>query len=206
MPVHSRFDLTVVPDELLENESLSWAAKGLYAYLLMRGDGFQFELSDLADFQSHCSTDRLFDELERHGAVTRDGDDYVLNLPRVEFDPPDPGGGTTTTVRHQSPTPGSGWVYVLTNPAFDLVKVGYTTRNPYRRCDELSRRTSVPADYELAAYELCAAVERVETKAHELLNEYRHDESSEFFDCTVEQARQAIARADDAVNGGGHNE
>jgi len=83
-----------------------------------------------------------------------------------------------------------GWVYVITNKAMPgLVKVGYTTKDPELRAEELNH-TGSPHPY-LVEYELLIDEPyQVEQKAHKFLCAKR--EAREWFRCTPEEAVAAI--------------
>ncbi len=93
-----------------------------------------------------------------------------------------------------------GFIYVLKNPIFDLVKIGATRKHPLTRAKELSAPTGVPADYTLAyflSFNDCFAAESI---AHEHFGTRRINESREFFEVTVEEAVsfiESIARHPD---------
>ena len=57
-----------------------------------------------------------------------------------------------------------GHVYVLQNPAFPhLLKIGFTTRTPEERAEELSRHSGVPTPYRVVFsefFEDCYAAEQ----------------------------------------------
>ena len=87
----------------------------------------------------------------------------------------------------------SGWVYVLTNPAFPgLVKVGHTARHPETRAAELSSVTGVPARFAVAYAHQVKDHEAVEGLTHGRLDAYRTNANREFFRCSVGQARHII--------------
>ncbi len=83
-----------------------------------------------------------------------------------------------------------GWVYVITNKAMPgLVKVGYSTKDPDLRAEELNH-TGSPHPY-LVEYELLIEEPyQVEQKTHKLLSAKR--EAKEWFRCTPEEAVAAI--------------
>ena len=86
----------------------------------------------------------------------------------------------------------SGWVYVLTNPAYSgLVKVGHTARDPETRAAELST-TGVPARFVVAYAHQVKDHEALEGLAHGRLAAYRANDNREFFRCSVGQARRII--------------
>lgn len=81
---------------------------------------------------------------------------------------------------------GHGFVYVLANQAMKgIYKVGFTERDPFVRCEELSRATSVPAAFDLvcfAEYENAQARERI---IHRDLAKWRMSQNREFFRCDL---------------------
>lgn len=83
-----------------------------------------------------------------------------------------------------------GWVYVITNRAMPgLVKVGYSTKDPELRAEELNH-TGSPHPY-LVEYELLIDEPyQIEQKTHKLLFPKR--EAKEWFRCTPEEAVVAI--------------
>lgn len=94
----------------------------------------------------------------------------------------------------------AGWVYILQNPALaeNYLKIGRTTRLPEERARELSASTGVPVPFEVAYSERVNNCFRVEREVHELLRQYRVNDSREFFNVPVDIAIsviQATARA-----------
>lgn len=83
-----------------------------------------------------------------------------------------------------------GWVYVISNRAMPgLVKIGYSTKDPELRADELDH-TGVPHPY-LVEYELLINEPyQIEQKTHKLL--FAKREAKEWFRCTPEEAVVAI--------------
>lgn len=86
-----------------------------------------------------------------------------------------------------------GWVYVITNKAMPgLVKVGYSTKDPELRAEELNH-TGSPHPY-IVDYELLIEEPfQVEKKTHKLLSPKR--EGKEWFRCSTEEAIAAIKQA-----------
>lgn len=75
-----------------------------------------------------------------------------------------------------------GFVYVLANPAMPgIYKVGYTERSPSLRCDELSRSTSVPCEFELVCYAEYENAYAREQDLHLMLSDLRLSSNREFF-------------------------
>ena len=86
-----------------------------------------------------------------------------------------------------------GWVYIITNAAMpDLVKVGYSTKDPDLRAAELSH-TGNPLPY-VVVYELLIRNPfEIEQKTHALLRDRR--EGKEWFRCSVESAIKCVREA-----------
>lgn len=83
-----------------------------------------------------------------------------------------------------------GWVYVITNRAMpDLVKVGYSMKDPRLRAEELGH-TGTPHRYEVRYEVLVAEPRAVEQSVHKALAASR--EGKEWFRCSVEMAVRAI--------------
>ena len=90
----------------------------------------------------------------------------------------------------------SGWVYVLTNPAFPgLVKIGCTGRSPHDRARELSSATGVPFPYVVAWACPVADWRAVEARTHGKLHRCRPNGYREFFRCSVAEARREVEAA-----------
>ena len=77
-----------------------------------------------------------------------------------------------------------GWVYIITNKAFpDLIKIGYTLKDPALRALELNN-TGVPHPYSVL-YEVMVVNPRdIERLTHRSLSSFR--EGKEWFKCSVE--------------------
>lgn len=86
----------------------------------------------------------------------------------------------------------AGYVYVLSNPAFDWLKIGYSKNGGVERAIALSKDTGVPLPYR-CEYELeVDDARRVESCVHRDLAEYRISDSREFFSCSFEIAVACI--------------
>jgi hypothetical protein len=82
----------------------------------------------------------------------------------------------------------SGFVYVLSNPAFrGVLKIGFTTRSIEDRISELNASTSVPAPFELIAYYACQNPQKDERTVHLALSSCRAP-GKEFFAIKPQQA------------------
>jgi T5orf172 domain len=83
-----------------------------------------------------------------------------------------------------------GWVYVITNKAMlDLVKVGFSTKDPSLRALELNN-TGSPHPYEVQYTMLIEEPYEVEQQTHRRLTKQK--EGKEWFRCTIEDAIAAI--------------
>lgn len=89
-----------------------------------------------------------------------------------------------------------GWVYVLKNPRFDDLKIGFTTySHPQQRADEISKSTGVPAKFEVMYAALLLNPNRIEQNVHYKLRIHRVSQNREFFSCTILDAMSAIRAA-----------
>jgi hypothetical protein len=75
-----------------------------------------------------------------------------------------------------------GFIYFITNPAMpSLVKIGMTTRHPLDRMDELSSATACPQPFKMLALFDTPIPAEAERAIHASLEEYRVNQSREFF-------------------------
>jgi len=83
-----------------------------------------------------------------------------------------------------------GWVYVITNASMpDLVKIGYSTKDPNLRAGELSS-TGIPHPY-MVAYDIHVEEPReIEQAVHDQLK--HKNEGKEWFRCSLAEAVQRI--------------
>lgn len=96
-----------------------------------------------------------------------------------------------------------GFVYILTNPMIlGCVKVGMTTRSPFRRADEISSATGVPMPFVVAKYfEFPDAMGR-ERIFHEQHADLRLP-GREFFRMSVEEAVESLMSGEKPLSVGG---
>ncbi|PHM42373.1 GIY-YIG nuclease family protein [Xenorhabdus szentirmaii] len=81
-----------------------------------------------------------------------------------------------------------GWVYVLSNKYMPgIFKVGMTTTSPEIRAKELASATGVPFKFEIAASFYSEDPSYDEAAVHEMLSEFRINESREFFNAPLEE-------------------
>jgi tetratricopeptide (TPR) repeat protein len=83
-----------------------------------------------------------------------------------------------------------GWVYIISNKAMpDLVKVGFSTKDPQLRAQEFDN-AGLPHSYLVEYWMLIEDPYQIEQKTHQLLSSKR--EAKEWFKCTAEEAIAAI--------------
>lgn len=86
----------------------------------------------------------------------------------------------------------------------DLLKIGYTKRDPEIRADELSQNTGLPSEYIVAYEKLVCNCELAERLIHERLKDrrpttFRNDRSREFFKIKMKDAIDVINSISDEV-------
>ncbi len=92
-----------------------------------------------------------------------------------------------------------GWVYVLSNPCMPgIFKIGMTTTNPELRARELSSATGVPAPFKLEAAFYTHCPLDAEKEIHEFLDEWRVNESREFFELDLQEIIMACEQSTEA--------
>ena len=88
---------------------------------------------------------------------------------------------------------GDQWVYVLSNPSTpDILKIGYTKKLPDERAKQISSATGVALPYKVEWAYKCFNGETVEREVHSKLEDYRVNNNKEFFQISLEEAKQAI--------------
>jgi len=85
-----------------------------------------------------------------------------------------------------------GWVYVISTETHDLLKIGFTNRNPDERAKELND-TSSPHPHTVVYAAFVANAEAVERTAHRIAREY--NAGKEWFKLSLEQAVSTIRDA-----------
>ena len=89
-------------------------------------------------------------------------------------------------------------VYILTNRSMPgLCKVGYTDRSVNERISELNASTSIPTRFEIEYFvELeDGSAHRVEKRAHSILHKMGFHHGKEYFQCSVNDCKDAVAEA-----------
>lgn len=75
-----------------------------------------------------------------------------------------------------------GFVYCLFNESMPgLYKIGYTSKSPINRAEELSRATGVPTPFEVYFYIEIKHPDQIEKLIHQRLSAHRQNGSREFF-------------------------
>lgn len=94
-----------------------------------------------------------------------------------------------------------GFVYVMQNDAMDgIYKIGVTSRPVFKRAEELSIGTGVPAPYSPAYYLETSEARILEKRVHEALASYRTNPFREFFRCPLKMVIEEIrAQCEDAL-------
>jgi len=73
-----------------------------------------------------------------------------------------------------------------------IYKVGYTDRSPSLRCEELSRSTGVPADFDLICYAEYRDARDMEQEFHGYLADVRFSQGREFFKCDLMRITELV--------------
>jgi hypothetical protein len=84
-----------------------------------------------------------------------------------------------------------GWVYVLSNPSFKGLKIGYTNSRVGNRIRELST-TGVPTPFVVEFQVLVLEPRAFERQLHEDLAAQRVSPDREFFECSLREVAEAI--------------
>jgi hypothetical protein len=88
---------------------------------------------------------------------------------------------------------GDSWVYVLSNKTMPtLLKIGFTTKTPDKRAEQISRGTGVPTKF-IVEYALkCFNGQALEAEIHKNLHSYRVNNDREFFQISLEEAKRVV--------------
>jgi len=88
---------------------------------------------------------------------------------------------------------GEQFVYVLTNKYMPgIVKIGYTSLNPYDRDLILSKSTGVPDEFNMDYDFRCVDGKKLEYMVHQHLDKYRIKKKREFFKMEIDDAINTI--------------
>ena len=87
------------------------------------------------------------------------------------------------------------WLYVLSNPTMPgYVKIGFTDGTPERRAEQLSKSTGVPLPFKVEWAFHCYNAEALEKEVHRHLDGQRIAGNREFFDLTVNEAKEIVTK------------
>lgn len=101
----------------------------------------------------------------------------------------------------QNKNKGNEFVYVLSNPALPgLVKIGYTAKDPSTRNKEISSSTGVPVPFKIEFIFRTVNGQALETAVHKYLQEYRVSNKKEFFQISINTAREVITEISKTLN------
>ena len=90
---------------------------------------------------------------------------------------------------------GDSWLYVLSNKTMpNLVKIGFTDKTPDKRAEQVSRGTGVPVKFSVEYAFRCFNAHALEYEVHKYLAPYRVNNDREFFQLTVDEAKEAIQK------------
>lgn len=91
-------------------------------------------------------------------------------------------------------TENSGWLYVMRCPLMDgdVYKIGWSSRTPEARADEVSKATGVPMAYIVVESWKVEDARRIEATVHQALTAFRINPRREFFKASFEKIRAEI--------------
>ena len=88
-----------------------------------------------------------------------------------------------------------GYIYILQNPSFpNLLKIGKTTRTPTERASELSSSSGIPTKFNVVFDIFTTNCDTGEKEVHEKLKEYRAASNREFFELTIDMAKETVIK------------
>ena len=90
-------------------------------------------------------------------------------------------------------SPQTGYIYLLTNPSLDDIKIGYTSKTPQIRAKQLSS-TGLPTPFQVYTSWIVPLdqMRSTERSIHKHLSQYRTNTRREFFDLEPDQAEDMI--------------
>jgi hypothetical protein len=89
----------------------------------------------------------------------------------------------------------AGFVYIMSNPLFDRIKIGKSTKDPTKdRLDELNRETGTPEKYKCEYYAFVGDEHGLERAVHREVFNKRPNPKREFFEVSVPEAISEIRR------------
>lgn len=150
------------------------------------------------------------EEAMRQGYISLHDDYLDTTVQDAEFvtltpDPADPTGRRELVTYYMRRTrfmsreiqgEGNEWVYGLSNPAYDpsIVKIGFTSSTPELRKESIDRSTGVSIPFRVEYTKQCRNGRELEQAVHQYLAKERINPNKEFFQISVEEARQVIER------------
>lgn len=109
---------------------------------------------------------------------------------------------TNRPVQHWRTGPYNGWIYILSNRTMPgLFKIGHTKNNPEDRAKEISRATGVPIPFEIEWAFNCYDSDMLEKEIHRALDSFRYTSNKEFFEISLNEAKETIIRLGSAYRG-----
>jgi hypothetical protein len=90
----------------------------------------------------------------------------------------------------------TGWPYVMRCPLMDdeVYKIGWSSRTPKARAEEVSKATGVPMAYIVVESWKVEDARRIEVAVHQALTAFRINPRREFFKAPFEKIRAEIIR------------
>jgi hypothetical protein len=91
---------------------------------------------------------------------------------------------------------GNEWVYILSNPVYgdNIIKIGYTASSPELRKETIDKSTGVPVPFHVEYAKQCRNGRELEQAVHQYLSKERINPNKEFFQISIEDAKQVIDR------------
>jgi hypothetical protein len=88
---------------------------------------------------------------------------------------------------------GDSWIYVLSNKNMpNLFKIGFTTKTPDKRAQQISRGTGVPTNFTVEYALKCFNGQALEAEIHKYLHSYRVNNDREFFQVPLDEAKRVV--------------
>ena len=89
----------------------------------------------------------------------------------------------------------AGFVYIMSNPLFDRIKIGKSTKDPTKdRLNELNRETGIPEKYKCEYYAFVGDEHGLEFSIHKQFSHERPNPKREFFEVSIPEAIIAIRK------------
>ena len=89
----------------------------------------------------------------------------------------------------------AGFVYIMSNPLFDWIKIGKSTKDPTKdRLNELNRETGIPEKYKCEYYAIVGDEHGLEFSIHKQFSHQRPNPKREFFEVSIPEAIIAIRK------------